>query len=150
MRRLHRTLRTPVAWLALLVLAWPLAAPAQDLQGPGFAYYEVGDLEAPRPGPRAPAMMLMGGGEWVPDAFQWWLKQAGNGRVLILRASGGDELQDRLYREIGGTTAVQTLVFDSRRGADDPAVLRVVAAADAIFCRRRPVALHPLLGSLEK
>ncbi|MGB0399788.1 Type 1 glutamine amidotransferase-like domain-containing protein, partial [Stenotrophomonas sp.] len=37
------------------------------------------------------------------------------------------------YREIGGTTAVQTLVFDSRRGADDPAVLRVVAAADAIF-----------------
>ena len=44
-----------------------------------------------------------------------------------------DELQDRLYHQIGGTTAVQTLVFDSRRGADDPAVLRVVAAADAIF-----------------
>ena len=59
MRRLHRTLRSPFAWLALLVLAWPLATPAQDLQGPGFAYYEVGDLEAPRPGPRAPAMMLM-------------------------------------------------------------------------------------------
>ncbi|TGT05798.1 peptidase, partial [Mesorhizobium sp. M8A.F.Ca.ET.213.01.1.1] len=50
-----------------------------------------------------------------------------------LRASGKDELQDRLYHQIGGTTAVQTLVFDSRRGADDPAVLRVVAAADAIF-----------------
>ncbi|MFB8831638.1 hypothetical protein ACE0DR_25685 [Azotobacter sp. CWF10] len=48
--------------------------------------------------------------------------------VLILRASGGDELQDRLYREIGGTTAVQTSVSDSRRGADDPAVPRVVAA----------------------
>ena len=128
MRRLDRILPGPFAWLALLVLAWPLATPAQDLQGPGFAYYEIGDLESPRPGPRAPAMMLMGGGEWVPEAFQWWLKQAGNGRVLILRASGGDELQDRLYREIGGTTAVQTLVFDSRRGADDPAVLRVVAA----------------------
>ncbi|MGY0528766.1 cyanophycinase [Stenotrophomonas sp. C-A] len=133
MRRLHRPLRGPFLWLALLVLAWPLATVAQDLQGPGFAYYEVGDLEAPRPGPRAPAMMLMGGGEWVPEAFQWWLKQAGNGRVLILRASGSDELQDRLYREIGGATAVQTLVFDNRRGADDPAVLRVVAAADAIF-----------------
>lgn len=133
MRRLHRTLRAPFAWLALLVLAVPLAALAQDLQGPGFAYYEAGDLDAPRPGPRAPAMMLMGGGEWVPEAFHWWLKQAGNGRVLILRASGSDELQDRLYREIGGATAVQTLVFDNRRGADDPAVLRVVAAADAIF-----------------
>lgn len=61
MRRLHRTLRAPIAWLALLVLAVPLAAAAQDLQGPGFAYYEAGDLDAPRPGPRAPAMMLMGG-----------------------------------------------------------------------------------------
>ncbi|WP_303638028.1 cyanophycinase [Stenotrophomonas tuberculopleuritidis] len=131
-----RPLRTPrVRVLALLLLAsvWPGAAMAQALADPGFAYYEVGDLDAPRPGPRAPAMMLMGGGEWVPEAFRWWLRQAGNGRVLILRASGSDELQQRLYREIGGTTAVQTLVFDHRRGADDPAVLRVVAAADAIF-----------------
>ncbi|HGM6773258.1 TPA: cyanophycinase [Stenotrophomonas maltophilia] len=134
MRRFHRRLHHVLAGLALLVLLGsPLAAPAQDLQVPGFTYYETGDLDAPRPGPRAPAMMLMGGGEWVPEAFQWWLKQAGNGRVLILRASGSDELQERLHHDIGGTTAVQTLVFDSRRGADDPAVLRVVAAADAIF-----------------
>ncbi|KOO84689.1 cyanophycinase [Stenotrophomonas maltophilia] len=133
MRPLCSLRRGAFLWLLSLVLAWPSASPAQDLQGPGFAYYEVGDLEAPRSGPRVPAMMLMGGGEWVPEAFQWWLKQAGHGRVLILRASGKDELQDRLYHQIGGTTAVQTLVFDSRRGADDPAVLRVVAAADAIF-----------------
>ena len=133
MRPLYRLRRGVFLWLLSLVLAWPSASPAQDLQGPGFAYYEVGDLDAPRPGPRVPAMMLMGGGEWVPEAFQWWLKQAGHGRVLILRASGKDELQDRLYHQIGGTTAVQTLVFDSRRGADDPAVLRAVAAADAIF-----------------
>ena len=133
MRRLQCNLRgLPVA-LVLLVLAWPTGSLAQELQAPGFAYYEIGDLDAPRPGPRAPAMMLMGGGEWVPEAFQWWLRQAGNGRVLILRASGGDELQERLHNDIGGTTAVQTLVFDSRRGADDPAVLRLVAAADAIF-----------------
>ncbi|AWH52382.1 peptidase [Stenotrophomonas sp. ESTM1D_MKCIP4_1] len=118
----------------LALVASPAAAQdPRDLHSPGFDYYEIGDLDAPRPGPRAPAMMLMGGGEWVPEAFQWWLRQAGNGRVLILRASGGDELQERLYRDIGGTTAVQTLVFDNRRGADDPAVLRVVAAADAIF-----------------
>ncbi|MCX2892280.1 cyanophycinase [Stenotrophomonas lactitubi] len=133
MRRLRYGLSCPLLALLLSALCWTSPAAAQELVEPGFAYYEVGDLDAPRPGPRAPAMMLMGGGEWVPEAFQWWLRQAGNGRVLILRASGTDELQDRLYREIGGTTAVQTLVFDSRRGADDPAVLRVVAAADAIF-----------------
>ena len=45
MRRLHRTVRAPFAWLALLVLAVPLVALAQDLQGPGFAYYEAGDLD---------------------------------------------------------------------------------------------------------
>jgi len=120
---------------AVLAVMAPLASAqdSRDLHSPGFDYYEIGDLDAPRPGPRAPAMMLMGGGEWVPEAFQWWLRQAGNGRVLILRASGADELQERLYRDIGGTTAVQTLVFDNRRGADDPAVLRVIAAADAIF-----------------
>ncbi|MCC3289287.1 Type 1 glutamine amidotransferase-like domain-containing protein, partial [Bacillus cereus] len=49
------------------------------------------------------------------------------------RASGGDELQERLYRDIGGVSTVQTLVFDSRRAADGPNVLQVVAAADAIF-----------------
>ncbi|WMJ67941.1 cyanophycinase [Stenotrophomonas sp. 24(2023)] len=128
-------LRQRLVLAALVALLAPLAHAQEprDLQSPGFDYYEIGDLDAPRPGPRAPAMMLMGGGEWVPEAFQWWLRQAGNGRVVILRASGGDDLQERLYEDIGGTTAVQTLVFDSRRAANDPAVLRVVAAADAIF-----------------
>ncbi|MGV8961191.1 MAG: cyanophycinase [Stenotrophomonas sp.] len=125
-------------WIVLIALALGMAggAAAQDVRGlsqPGYRYYEVGDLEAPRPGKTEAAMMLMGGGEWVPEAFQWWVKRAGNGRVVILRASGADELQDELYRDIGGVTAVQTLVFDSRRAADDPAVLRVVRSADAIF-----------------
>ena len=133
MRRAFSGLWLRLALCTGIALVWALPAAAQTLQDPGFAYYETGDLDAPRPGPRAPAMMLMGGGEWVPEAFQWWLRQAGNGRVLILRASGDDDLQQRLHNDIGGTTAVQTLVFDSRRGADDPAVLRVVAAADAIF-----------------
>jgi len=109
------------------------AATGGSLSDPGYRYYEVGDLEAPRPGQTQAAMMLMGGGDWVPEAFQWWVKRAGHGRVVILRASGGDDLQKELYYDIGGVTAVQTLVFDSRKAADDPAVLRVVRGADAIF-----------------
>lgn len=124
--------------LALLICAVAMTSGVQaqnprGLSQPGFQYYEVGDLDAPRPGKTEPAMMLMGGGDWVPEAFHWWLKRAGNGRVVILRASGADQLQDELYREIGGVTSVQTLVFESRRAADDPAVLRVVRGADAIF-----------------
>ncbi|WP_305805968.1 cyanophycinase [Stenotrophomonas sp. YIM B06876] len=130
-----------LSWLprvALIVFALGMAGTvaARDVRGlaqPGYRYYEVGNLDAARPGKTEAAMMLMGGGEWVPEAFQWWVRRAGNGRVVILRASGADELQDELYHDIGGVTAVQTLVFDSRRAADDPAVLRVVRSADAIF-----------------
>ena len=105
----------------------------RGLQDAGFQYYEVGDPDAPRAQATEAAMMLMGGGEWVPEAFEWWLRRAGHGRVVILRASGGAELQERLYHDIGGVASVQTLVFENRRAADDPAVLRVVRSADAIF-----------------
>ncbi len=112
------------------------AAVAQDVHGSsssGYRYYEIGDLAAPRPGKTEAAMMLMGGGDFPPDAFHWWVERAGHGRVVVLRASGADELQNEIYNDIGGVTAVQTLVFDSRKAADDPAVLRVVRGADAIF-----------------
>ena len=112
------------------------AAFAQDVREvspAGYHYYEIGDLAAPRPGKTEAAMMLMGGGDFAPDAFHWWVERAGHGRVVVLRASGADELQNEIYNDIGGVTAVQTLVFDSRKAADDPAVLRVVRGADAIF-----------------
>ncbi len=133
---MHKSFRPVPLLLWLLLSAASLPLHAQDprpLNDPGYRYYEVGALDAPRASHTEPAMMLMGGGKWVPAAFQWWLDRAGHGRVVILRASGADELQDRLYREIGGVASVQTLVFNSRRAADDPAVLGVIAAADAIF-----------------
>lgn len=133
---MHKGFRPVPLLLWLLLSAASLPLHAQDprpLNDPGYRYYEVGALDAPRASHTEPAMMLMGGGKWVPAAFQWWLDRAGHGRVVILRASGADELQDRLYREIGGVASVQTLVFNSRRAADDPAVLGVIAAADAIF-----------------
>lgn len=133
---MHKGFRPVPLLLWLLLSAASLPLHAQDprpLNDPGYRYYEVGALDAPRASHTEPAMMLMGGGKWVPAAFQWWLDRAGHGRVVILRASGADELQERLYREIGGVASVQTLVFNSRRAADDPAVLGVIAAADAIF-----------------
>ena len=123
-----------MALVAVLGMATGTAvAGSRSLSDPGYRYYEVGDLDAPRPGQTQAAMMLMGGGDWVPEAFHWWVERAGHGRVVILRASGDDNLQKELYHDIGGVTSVQTLVFDSRKAADDPAVLRVVRGADAIF-----------------
>lgn len=133
---MHKGFRPLHAFLSLLLAALSMPGHAQgvrSLQEPGYRYYEIGAVGARRAARTEPAMMLMGGGEWVPAAFQWWLGRAGHGRVVILRASGADELQSRLYRDVGGAVSVQTLVFNSRRAADDPAVLGVIAAADAIF-----------------
>lgn len=125
--------RWMVAVLALGLAGTAMAAGSRGLSDPGYRYYEIGNVDAPRPGPTRAAMMLMGGGDWVPEAFHWWVERAGHGRVVILRASGDDNLQNELYHDIGGVTSVQTLVFDGRRAADNPAVLRVVRGADAIF-----------------
>ncbi len=132
-RMVSRFGRLALVLAALGVAGGAVAAGSRGLSDPGYRYYEVGDLDAARPGQTQAAMMLMGGGDWVPEAFQWWVERAGNGRVVILRASGDDNLQNELYYDIGGGTSVQTLVFDSRKAADDPAVLRVVRGADAIF-----------------
>lgn len=125
--------RLVLAVVALVVAGVTNAASAATVGETGYKYYEIGDLKAPRPGATQAAMLLMGGGDWVPEAFHWWVERAGHGRVLILRASGDDSMQKELYNDIGGVTAVQTLVFHDRKAADDPQVLQMVRDADAIF-----------------
>ncbi|OOG61312.1 peptidase T [Rhodanobacter sp. B04] len=99
----------------------------------GYEYYQIGDLNAPRPGHTEAALMLMGGGKWPNKAFAWFAAKGGHGHVVILRASGADEMQKELYTDIGGVASVQTLVFHSRAAASDPQVLDIVRHADGIF-----------------
>ena len=102
-------------------------------QREGYHYYEVGDLVAPRPAATQPGLMLVGGGDWPYDAFHWMIEKAGHGRIVILRASGANEAQDEFFKDIGGITAAQTLVFENRQAASDPRVLEIVRKADGIF-----------------
>lgn len=123
-------------WLLLVctcVLAFAGHATLAAESHQGYEYYHVGDLESARPGKTAPALMLMGGGSSVDPAFRWLAAKAGHGHLVILRASGADELQEDLYRRIGGLASVQTLVFHDRAAASDPAVLDIVRHADGIF-----------------
>jgi beta-aspartyl-peptidase (threonine type) len=134
-KRLPGLLR-PAA-LCLLALGLALTG-ANALAGPaaardGYEYYQVGDLTAARPGATEPALLLMGGGEWPHQAFAWLAAKGGHGHFLILRASGGDDLQKELYHDVGGVASVQTLVFHSRAAASDPRVLEIVRRADGIF-----------------
>lgn len=134
-KRLPGLLR-PAA-LCLLALGLALTgvnAPADPAAArDGYEYYQVGDLTADRPGATEPALLLMGGGEWPHQAFAWLAAKGGHGHFLILRASGGDDLQKELYHDVGGVASVQTLVFHRRAAASAPRVLEIVRRADGIF-----------------
>ena len=98
-----------------------------------YDYYSIGDLDAAAPAPREFGLMLMGGGDWAKGAFKWFNERTGHGRIVILRASGSDDLQNELFRDVGGLTAAETIVFHDRSAANDPRVLAIVAHADGIF-----------------
>lgn len=126
--------------LCLLLLCWlctstagAVAVPQSPRAHQGYVSYRIGDPATPRPGTTEPALMLMGGGAGIDAAFAWFAAKAGHGHIVILRASGADELQNDLYQRIGGVASVQTLVFHDRAAASDPAVLEIVRHADGIF-----------------
>lgn len=129
--RFHTAVGRIALCLALACCAATVAAPKAG--GKGYRYFEIGDVQAPRPGATQAGLMLVGGGDWPYDAFRWMIERAGHGRIVILRASGTTEAQDEFFKDIGGITAAQTLVFSARRAASDPKVLEIVGKADGIF-----------------
>ena len=121
-----------ISWFLCLAV-FSTAAHAAAKPAPAYDYYSAGDLNAPRPGATEGALMLLGGGDWPVPAFRWFVDKMGHGRLLIIRASYGDETQQDFLKEIGGATSVETLVFHSRAAASDPRVLDIVRRADGIF-----------------
>lgn len=122
-----------VAGFGLVVANAAARTAADTSQRQGYRYYEIGDMGAPRPAAVQPGLMLVGGGEWPYEAFRWMIGKAGHGRIVVLRASGSTEAQDEFFKDIGGITAAQTLVFENREAASDPKVLEIVRQADGIF-----------------
>ena len=127
-----------VCWLAAS-LAWPCipafarSSALPDPRRASYEYFTVGDVAAKTPDNTSPGLLLMGGGREIEESFKWFAKQAGHGHIVILRASGDDELQNWIYRDVGDVASVQTLIFHSRVPASDPHVLAIVDHADGIF-----------------
>lgn len=119
-------IRLGAAALACLSLAWPAFAASHDR-------HLIGDPALPTPGPTAPGLLLMGGGDRNHDALRWFLGRAGNGHVVVLRASMGGEIGEEFHDEVGGVASVETFVFRDRDSASDPAILASLAKADGIF-----------------
>lgn len=113
----------------LIVVSVAQAAPKTTT----FDYYKAGDLKAVRSQPTSGALLMLGGGDWPVPAFKWFVERMGHGHLVILRASGGDELQKQFLDDIGGAASVETIVLHSREAASNPRVLAILARADGIF-----------------
>ena len=114
------------AVLAGLLLALPVAAAE-------LGHYLLGDTAARTPGKVEPGLLLMGGGDRNFDAIRWFMRKAGNGHIVVLRASQGGEIGEEFFNEVGGIASVETFVFKDRESAYDPAVLAALKRADGIF-----------------
>src|SRR5690606_24879983 len=93
----------------------------------------AGDRALPTPGRTSPGLLLMGGGDRNTDALRWFFDKAGNGHIVVLRASMAGEIGEEFHDRIGGVASVETFVFDRREQADDPVVLESLRRADGIF-----------------
>ena len=112
----------------LLFAAFALPAMARD-----YKHFIVGERNAPTPGPVSPGLLLMGGGDRNFDVMRWFMKKAGNGHLVVLRASQGNEVGKEFYEEVGGILSVETFVFKNRTPSNDPKILASLAKADGIF-----------------
>lgn len=120
--------------LLLLVIATlgfgPTGASAKTK---AFDRYVEGKLSVPTPGQRSGGLLLMGGGDRNHDAMRWFFAKAGNGHIVILRASYAGEIGKEFVKEIGGVASAETFVFHDRAAASDPRILAALRRADGIF-----------------
>lgn len=125
-------------WISILVAGLMLAtgsgqARAETDTAQGYRYYVSGDVSAPAPASPSLGLMLIGGSDWSPDAWRWFAGKAGNGHIVIIRASSDGADGDWILNEIGGVASVQTLVFSDRKAAFDPRVEEILSHADGVF-----------------
>lgn len=113
---------------ALLALAPALPAFAAD-----YGHYVLGDTTAKTPGKVQPGLLLMGGGDHNMDAMHWFMNHAGNGHIVVLRASQAGEIGEEFYKDVGGIASVETFVFNDRDEANDPKIIAALTHADGIF-----------------
>ncbi len=117
-------------WMMAVMLACTSSAPVLAAD---YGHYVLGDTAAKTPGRVQPGLLLMGGGDRNFDALHWFMQRAGNGHVVVLRASQAGEIGEEFFKDVGGIASVETFVFKDREAATDAAMLRSLKRADGIF-----------------
>lgn len=119
--------------LLLVVAALGFSPATASAKTRTFDRYVEGKLSALRPGQPSGGLLLMGGGDRNHDAMRWFFAKAGNGHIVILRASYAGEIGKEFVKEIGGVASAETFVFHDRAASADPRILAALRRADGIF-----------------
>ena len=121
------------AGCSLLLTAVLMWLPNAPLKAANVDYYVLGDVKAKTPGKVQPGLLLMGGGDRNFDAMHWFMNKAGNGHIVILRASLAGQIGEEFFNKIGGIQSAETFVFKDRDAASDPKIIAAIRHADGIF-----------------
>ena len=108
------------AGCAMFLTALLVLLPASPLRAANVDHYVIGNVNAKTPGKVQPGLLLMGGGDRNFDAMHWFMNKAGNGHIVILRASLGGQIGEEFFNKVGGIQSAETFVFKDREAASDP------------------------------
>jgi cyanophycinase len=111
--------------LGLLIASQSAAADAP------FVSYLAGSADDAKATTRA-GLVLMGGAEDTGSALDWLVGASGGGDVVVLRASGGAEYNERI-RARGKVDSVETIVFRDRAASYNKSVRDKIRNAEALF-----------------
>ncbi len=98
-----------------------------------YTYFLTGNPADAKPTKTEGALLLMGGSTDVEDAFRWFVRKAGGGDIVVLRASGADGYNNYIYSKIGGVDSVETILFHHRNASSDERVLALIRNAEGIW-----------------
>jgi len=116
---------------ALLVLCHALAVAAQAQAAQAYRYFRSGNAADAPSTPRA-GYALMGGGTDLDEAFRFLCNHAGEGDLLVLRATGGDDY-NAYVQKLCNLNSVATIVIPDRAATADPFVAQAIGHASALF-----------------
>lgn len=124
------TFRNAGLLIGILAMMGSCVDPVTDEPSP-YTLYRTGpsvDVEAAT----QPAVCMMGGGPEVDEAMRWFLRRAGGGDILVMRASGSDGYNTYLYEELGVEVHSVTTIVVHQPG-EHLTLLDLIDRAEAIW-----------------
>ncbi len=119
--------------MTVVIGLWVTPAAAKAAKEKSVEHYVFGKRNSPTPGPVSGGLLLMGGGDRNVDAMKWFFAKAGNGHIVVISASYGQEIGEEFYKEIRGIQSAEIFVFHARSQAYDKKILDRLRKADGIF-----------------